>query len=105
MKPNIGINDDHLLATSKLLNVVLADEFTLYAKTRNYHWNVTGPHFSDLHKFFESQYEQLDEIMDAVAERVRMLGHYALGTLNQFAKIRHLTEGQDADNANKMIQA
>jgi len=105
MKPNIGINDDHLLATSKLLNILLADEFTLYAKTRNYHWNVTGPHFSDLHKFFEDQYEQLDEIMDSVAERVRMLGHYALGTVNQFAKATHLTEGQDADNDKKMIQA
>jgi len=105
MKPNIGISDAHLSETSNLLNSLLADEFTLYAKTRNYHWNVTGPHFSDLHKFFESQYEALDEIMDSVAERVRMLGHYALGTITDFAKSTRLVEGQQADNANKMIQS
>ncbi len=104
MKPNIGINDTHLAATSNLLNLLLADEFTLYAKTRNYHWNVTGPHFSDLHKFFEGQYEELDEIMDSVAERVRMLGHYAVGTLTDFAKMTRLTEGQDAGADKKMIQ-
>ena len=96
MKPNIGIADNHLSEVSNLLNVLLADEFVLYAKTRNYHWNVTGPHFSDLHKFFEGQYEEIDEILDSVAERARMLGHFAIGSLNQFSKSTRLTEGQDA---------
>lgn len=104
MKPNIGINTKNLLETSKLLNTLLADEFTLYAKTRNYHWNVTGPGFSELHKFFEAQYEQLDEMMDEVAERVRMLGHYSLGSLGAFVKTTRLTEGQDESTADKMIQ-
>ena len=104
MKPNIGIADNHLSEVSNLLNVLLADEFVLYAKTRNYHWNVTGPHFSDLHKFFEGQYEEIDEIMDSVAERARMLGHFAIGSLNQFSKSTRLTEGQDAGNDKKMIQ-
>ncbi len=105
MKANIGINDAHLLGTATLLNVLLADEFTLYAKTRNYHWNVAGPSFMEMHKFFEGQYEELDEIMDEVAERVRMLGHYSLGSLNAFAKATRLTEGQDESNTMKMIQS
>ena len=105
MKANIGIADSHLLGVAKLLNVLLADEFTLYAKTRNYHWNVTGPGFMEMHKFFEGQYEELDEIMDEVAERVRMLGHYSLGSLNAFAKATRLTEGQDESDTRKMIQS
>jgi starvation-inducible DNA-binding protein len=104
MKPNIGISDAHLLEISKLLNVVLADEVVLYAKTRNYHWNVTGPHFGQLHKFLEEQYESIAELTDEVAERVRKLGHYAVGSLGDFLKITHLTEGQDAGNATKMLQ-
>lgn len=104
MNTNIGLSAEHLLETGKLLNTLLADEVTLYVKTRNYHWNVTGPGFSEMHKFFEGQYEELDEIMDSVAERARMLGHYALGTLSGFVKTTHLTEGQDADTTAKMIQ-
>ena len=104
MKANIGIADNHLLGAAKLLNILLADEFTLYAKTRNYHWNVSGAGFSEMHKFFESQYEELDELMDEVAERVRMLGHYSLGSLKDFSKAARLTEGQDDSNTKKMIQ-
>jgi starvation-inducible DNA-binding protein len=104
MKPNIGISADHLLEASKILNVLLADEFTLYAKTRNYHWNVAGAGFSEMHKFFEGQYEQLDEMIDEVAERIRMLGHYSLGALNAFVKTTRLTEGQDETTIPKMIK-
>lgn len=103
MKPDIGISDKNLLETAKLLNILVADEFVLYAKTRNYHWNVTDPNFAALHSFFESQYEELDEIMDEVAERVRMLGHYALGTMTSFLKATHLTEDDDFSSAKKMI--
>ena len=84
MGVNIGISDDRRQHVIDILNVLLADEFLLYTKTRNYHWNVVGPQFNDLHKFFEAQYEQLDEVIDEVAERVRALGGRAFGTLEEF---------------------
>jgi starvation-inducible DNA-binding protein len=92
MQPNIGIKPENLTAVCHILNGILADEFLLYTKTRNAHWNVEGPDFHDKHKFFEGQYEQLDEIMDDVAERIRILGHYAPATLSDFLKLTHLTE-------------
>jgi starvation-inducible DNA-binding protein len=92
MQPNIGIKPENLSNVSHALSGILADEFLLYTKTRNAHWNVEGPDFHDKHKFFESQYEQLDEIMDEVAERIRMLGHYAPATLKAFLQLTHLTE-------------
>jgi len=104
MKANIGITDNHLLKTASLLNVLLADESVLYTKTRNYHWNVTAPNFMELHKFMEEQYGELAEAIDEVAERVRQLGHYSLGSLGSFLKATRLTEGQDDSSALKMIQ-
>ena len=92
MQPNIGIKPENLTAVAQTLNSFLADEFVLYTKTRNAHWNVEGPDFHDKHKFFESQYDELDEIMDAVAERIRTLGHYAPATLKDFLQLTHLTE-------------
>jgi starvation-inducible DNA-binding protein len=92
MQPNIGIKPENLTAVAHILNGLLADEFLLYTKTRNAHWNVEGPDFHDKHKFFEGQYEALDEIMDSVAERIRKLGHYAPGTLKDFLQLTHLTE-------------
>ncbi|HXS37458.1 MAG TPA: DNA starvation/stationary phase protection protein [Flavipsychrobacter sp.] len=104
MKPNIEIPENSLLEVSNLLNLLLADEVALYIKTRNYHWNVTGHTFAQMHLFFESQYEQLDDIIDEVAERIRMLGHFSLGSINAFAKATRLTEGQDESTTLKMIQ-
>lgn len=98
MQPNIGIKPDNLGAVSRILSTFLADEFLLYTKTRNAHWNVEGPDFHDKHKFFEAQYEQLDEIMDEVAERIRSLGHYAPGTLKQFLELTQLTEQSRSKN-------
>lgn len=92
MEPNIGIKKENLSEVSHILNKVLADEFLLYTKTRNAHWNVEGIDFYAKHTFFESQYEQLDDIMDSVAERIRMLGHYAPATLTEFLKLTHFTE-------------
>lgn len=92
MQPNIGIKPDNLSAVSHDLNGILADEFLLYTKTRNAHWNVEGPDFHAMHLFFETQYEKLDDIMDEVAERIRTLGHYAPATLKDFLKLTHLTE-------------
>jgi starvation-inducible DNA-binding protein len=92
MKPNIGIGDEHRQAVVGILNTLLADEYLLYTKTRNYHWNVVGPQFNDLHKFFESQYEELDDVVDDVAERARALGGHAQGTLAEFTRRARLKE-------------
>src|SRR5271170_2424713 len=92
MKPNIGITDKNRQAVSEQLAKLLADEFVLYTKTRNAHWNVEGPDFHSMHIFFEQQYEALDETMDSVAERIRQLGHYAPATLQSFLSLTHLTE-------------
>ena len=58
----------------KILSTLLSDEYVLYTKTKNYHWNIVGPQFNDLHKFFGTQYEELDEVVDDVVERIRSLG-------------------------------
>jgi starvation-inducible DNA-binding protein len=92
MNTGIGIAKDNLSKIAHVLNGFLADEFLLYLKTRNAHWNVEGADFHSMHKFFESQYEQLDDIMDEVAERIRSLGHYAPATLKTYLELTHLTE-------------
>ena len=104
MKPNIGIKDPSREAVGKILNTILADEYLLYTKTRNYHWNVVGLQFNDLHKFFETQYEELDDIVDDVAERGRALGIAALGSLGEFLKQSRLKEqSRKPLNAKSMI--
>lgn len=92
MKPNIGISEAHLAEISQVLSHILADEFVLYTKTRNAHWNIVGPDFHSMHLMFESQYDELAEVVDKVAERIRTLGHYAPATLKQFLQLTHLTE-------------
>jgi starvation-inducible DNA-binding protein len=106
MKPNIGIPDANRDGVIKLLAPLLADEYLLYTKTRNYHWNVVGPQFNDLHKFFEAQYEELDGFVDEVAERIRQLGPKSPGTLAEFTKATRLKEhpGQHPD-AKGMLSA
>jgi starvation-inducible DNA-binding protein len=89
---NIGLGARQRQAVVEILSGLLADEFLLYAKTRNFHWNVVGPQFNDLHRFFEAQYEALDEVIDEVAERARALGGRALGTLAEFQKHARLRE-------------
>jgi starvation-inducible DNA-binding protein len=92
MKPNIGITEKNLAAVALELQKLLADEFVLYTKTRNYHWNIEGSNFMELHKFYETQYEQLDEIMDSTAERIRQIGHFAEAQLKDFIKLTRLGE-------------
>ena len=106
MKPNIGIPDSNRDGVVSLLAPLLADEYVLYTKTRNYHWNVVGPQFNDLHKFFEAQYEALDGFVDEVAERIRQLGAKSPGTLAEFIKAMRLKEhpGQHPD-AKGMLSA
>ena len=92
MKPTIGLTDTNRSGVIKLLIPLLADEYVLYTKTRNYHWNVVGPQFNDLHKFFESQYEELDDFVADVAERIRQLGARSPGTLDEFVEATRLDE-------------
>jgi starvation-inducible DNA-binding protein len=92
MTPRIGIKDAGRRAVVEILNAVLADEVVLYVKTRNYHWNVEGPDFSELHKFFEAQYVKIEDFMDDTAERARSLGGRAMGTLAEFQKTSRLQE-------------
>jgi starvation-inducible DNA-binding protein len=92
VKVEIGVKDDARKKEVEMLNMRLCDEYVLYTKTRNYHWNVVGPRFSQLHEFFKEQYEALDEMVDNVAERVRQLGGKSLGTLEEFARHSSISE-------------
>ena len=92
MSANIGIFEPNLKAVAQLLNITLADEMTLLVKTRNFHWNVKGLHFSELHSFFDEEYGLLDESVDEIAERVRAIGEYAIGSLEEFKAQTRLKE-------------
>ena len=92
MKTSIGIKQENLSKVAEILSIVLADEFVLLTKTKKAHWNVEGADFYNKHLFFEQQYNQLDEIVDSVAERIRTLGHYAPGTLKEYLALTHLSE-------------
>ncbi|KQR71488.1 Dps family protein [Pedobacter sp. Leaf176] len=98
MEAKIGISADNLAKVAHSLSKILADEYVLYTKTRKAHWNVVGPDFYNKHKFFEEQYTQLEDIVDAVAERIRKLGHYAPASLKQFLELTHLTEDDRGNN-------
>jgi starvation-inducible DNA-binding protein len=98
MTTNIGLIDSNRQAVVNELSKLLADEYVLYTKTRNAHWNIEGADFYDKHKFFESQFEQLNTIIDSIAERIRSLGHYAYATLKSFLELTHLTEVKDDRN-------
>ncbi|MBL0103262.1 MAG: DNA starvation/stationary phase protection protein [Bacteroidetes bacterium] len=84
MTPKIGISDKNLKSSVTLLSTVLADEMTLYIKTRKSHWNVSGDSFMELHKLLEAQYKNLEETIDEVAERIGKLGENAIGTMQEF---------------------
>ncbi|MBI4353410.1 MAG: DNA starvation/stationary phase protection protein [Candidatus Omnitrophica bacterium] len=104
MRVDIGISDKNRAGVVVILNSLLADEYVLYTKTRNYHWNVCGSDFAELHKFFEAQYEELDGMIDEVAERARSLGGRALGALSEFMDTARVKEfpGESLD-AKKML--
>ncbi len=87
------------------LNTLLADEYVLYTKTRNAHWNVGGPHFFEFHVFLENQYNDLDQIIDDVADQIRSLGYYALGSMKDFLTITDIPEeNHDFNNSGQIIQ-
>lgn len=98
MKTETGITEANRQAVANELMKVLADETVLYIKTKNAHWNVEGADFYDKHKLFETQFGQLDEFIDSVAERIRSLGHYAPATLKSYLSLTHLSEESKEQN-------
>jgi starvation-inducible DNA-binding protein len=92
MKIRIGITEPNRQEVATVMAKILADETVLYIKTKNAHWNIEGADFYDKHKFFETQFGQLDELIDSVAERIRSIGHYAPATLKSYLDLTHLTE-------------
>ncbi|WP_374329538.1 Dps family protein [Soonwooa sp.] len=98
MKISIGLDAKQIEDNVKALSVLLADEHILYTKTRNAHWNVEGADFHAMHVFFESQYDELEEIIDEVAERIRQLGQVAPGSLKDFVQLSRLTEKKLSKN-------
>ena len=92
MQINLGLTAKSTAKIALELNRVLADEFVLATKTHNYHWNIEGSNFMEMHKFYEGMYNELDETVDEVAERIRSIGHYAEGRLKDYIKLTHLDE-------------
>jgi len=103
-KIDIGIKDKDRRAIAEGLSHVLADTYTLYLKTHNFHWNVTGPMFQTLHLMFETQYNELALAVDLVAERIRALGYPAPGTYGEYAKLSSIKETSGVPKAEKMIE-
>src|SRR5574337_1304447 len=101
---NIGISDKDRKKIAEGLSHLLADTYTLYLKTHNFHWNVTGPMFNTLHLMFETQYTELAMAVDLVAERIRALGFPAPGTYAQFARLTSIKEPEGVPNATEMIR-
>ena len=103
MPINIGIEEKDRQAIAAGLANLLADTYTLYLKTHNFHWNVTGPMFQTLHLMFEQQYNELALAVDLIAERIRALGVAAPGTYKAFAKLSSIKEEEGVPSAEEMI--
>lgn len=91
-KANIGISDKNREAIAEQLSKILADEFLLYSKTLNAHWNIEGPDFHAVHLYLETLYNQQQEIVDTVAEKIRTVGHYVPAQLKKYLELTHLSE-------------
>lgn len=104
MKIDIGINEKDRKAIAGGLNRLLADTYTLYLMTHNFHWNVKGPMFNTLHLMFETQYNELALAVDLIAERIRALGEPAPGTYSEFAKLSSIKEVKGVPTAEQMIK-
>ncbi|MDB9345768.1 DNA starvation/stationary phase protection protein [Nodularia spumigena CS-586/05] len=100
---NIGIDDASRAKIAEGLSRLLADTYTLYLKTHNFHWNVTGPMFQTLHLMFETQYTELALAVDLIAERIRALGHPAPGTYSEYVKLSSIPETPGVPKAKEMI--
>jgi len=103
MKIDIGIPESDREAIAHGLSRVMADTYSLYLKTHNYHWNVTGPMFQTLHLMFEQQYNELWRAVDVIAERIRALGYFAPGTYRSLSELSGIREEDGVPPAEKMI--
>ena len=99
----IGITAAQRARVAEGLSRLLADSYTLYLTTHNFHWNVTGPMFQTLHAMFELQYDELAIAVDLIAERIRALGHRAPGSYSQFQKLSSIAEPVDTPSAEEMV--
>ncbi|WP_242541571.1 Dps family protein [Phormidium pseudopriestleyi] len=104
MSVNIGIDESTREEIAQGLSRVLADSYTLYLKTHNFHWNVTGPLFSTLHLMFEGQYQELALAVDEIAERIRALGFPAPATYGKFSSLTSIQEHEGIPDAEEMIR-
>jgi starvation-inducible DNA-binding protein len=100
---DIGIAPEQLDAITHGLSRLLADTYTLYLKTHNYHWNVTGPHFNTLHAMFMTQYTELGLAVDEIAERIRALGAWAPGSYTDYARLSTVKEAAGVPTAEAMV--
>ena len=103
MSIDIGIAEPQRRAIAEGLSRVLADSYTLYLKTHNYHWNVTGPMFNTLHQMFEAQYTELATAVDEIAERIRALGFPAPGSYTAYAELTEIPEETGVPSAVEML--
>ena len=103
MAIDIGIKTQDRKAIAEGLSRLLADTYTLYLKTHNFHWNVTGPMFNTLHLMFEGQYTELATAVDLIAERIRALGFPAPGSYREFGRLSSIQEAEGVPSANEMI--
>ncbi len=101
---NIGINEQDRKQIAEGLSRLLADSYTLYLKTHNFHWNVTGPMFNTLHLMFETQYTELATAVDEIAERIRALGVHAPGSYAQYSKLTSIPEETGNPDATEMLR-
>lgn len=104
MDIDIGLGVEQRQQIAEHLSRLLADSYTLYLKTHNYHWNVTGPQFNTLHTMFEQQYSELAIAVDDIAERIRALGIKAPGSYSDFEKLTSVAEARGGESAEEMIQ-
>jgi starvation-inducible DNA-binding protein len=102
---DIGINKKDRIQTAEGMSHLLADSYTLFLKTHNYHWNVTGPMFRTLHLMFEEQYTELFTAVDLIAERIRSLGSQAPGSYKQFAQLSRVADDEGQLDAEGMIKS
>lgn len=100
----LGLGDQARKAAAGLLSKALADSFAVYLKTHNYHWNVSGPNFSQLHTLFEGQYDEMHGAVDEIAERIRALGHGAPGSFAEFLKLTTVKEAQAGLSGEDMVR-
>jgi starvation-inducible DNA-binding protein len=101
---DIGISDADRAKIAQGLSRLLADSYTLYLMTHNFHWNVTGPMFNTLHTMFMAQYTEQWNALDIIAERIRALGHPAPGTYREFVKLASIKEVEGVPKATEMIR-